>query len=654
MELQAEAVVEHRDNLVANYTLMTEMGGDRRNETIRLVSQQAAEVTALQATVRSQQFVDTRLRVRVPNTSGSFAAPYQLRATVTTVDGVPLANESGQLIVGTQRYPVQTDANGSFTVIYRPTTIPEGATTVEARFFVDEQSTYLGDRTTLDLFVRQESPTVTVDARPARVAFDEEFVVSGRVGATVPTAESYVGRTEDVNVYYDRLGAAIAEEARTAAAENRTPPITSTVRVDIGDLRTVSRDVTVALTVNVTALTTVRGDPVDPANLTVTVDEAAVEAFPLPASLRAPLPTEDVGAGNVTLLVAVGDLRLGTTQTGPDGRFTLATPLPQDARRGEQPVRVALVAPDRALASAAAATNVSVQTTPTRIRLDEVTTSGSELLLGGTLSTGAGVPLSDQQVEIRLDGSVVETVRTADDGTFEAALTLPERDESRSTVRVGAGFDAPTTNLGPSRSAASVVTLPEPRTEAAAELPVITRLREALGLGETLVVLPVVDLGLSPGLVAGAVALVVLAVGLLFVARRRQAGPTTVAGRRHIADLSTAGLTVAGRPDPTDVEDTTPAPVYLQAAREALAESNPRLATEYAYVAVRRHLSADRALPVRVTHREFLRAVRDGEYEAADVVDTLTAAYERAAFSPRGVSAADAEQAVTAAERVLG
>jgi hypothetical protein len=653
MELQAEAVLEHRDNLVANYTLMTEMSGDRRNETVRLVSQQAVEVTALQATVRDQQFVDTRLRVRVPNTSGSFAAPYQLQATVTTADGVPLANESGQLIVGTQRYPVQTDRNGSFAVVYRPATVPDGAATVEARFFVDEESVYLGDRTTLDLFVRQETPTVSVDARPTSVAYDEEFVVSGRVGATVPTAESYVARTDDVNAYYDRLTAAIAEEARTAYAANETGPVTSTVRVSIADLQTVPRPVTVALTVNVTDLTTVRGDPADPANLTVVVDEEAVESFPLPASLRSPLPTEYAGAGNVTLLVAVGDLRLGTVQTAPDGRFTLATPLPQDARLGTQPVRVALVAPDRALAPAVATTTVSVETTPTRVRLDEVTTRGRELLLAGTLRTADGAALSDQQIEIRVDGSVAQTVRTADDGTFEAALTLPDRDESRSTVRVVAAFSNPTSNLGTSQSAASVVTLPEPRTEVAEEVPVVTRLREALGISEVLVVLPVVDVGLSPGLVAGAVGAVVVAVGLLLVARRRGTGPVTAAGRRHLDDLTTEGLLDAGRPDPTDVTDTTPAPVYLRAAREALAASNPRLATEYAYVAVRRHLSVDTTLPVRVTHREFLRAVREGEYDVADVVDTLTTAYERAAFSPHGVTADDAEAAVSAAERLV-
>lgn len=654
MELQAEAVVEHRDNLVANYTVMPEMGSDRQNETIRLVSLQAIEVTALQATVRDEQFVDTRLRLRVPNTTGSFAAPYELQGTVTTADGIPLANESGQLIIGTQRTPVQTDANGSFSAVYRPTTVPDGAATVEARFFVDEQSAYLGDRTTVDLFVRQETPTVSVDARPTTVAFGDEFVVAGRVGATVPTAASYVARTADVNAFRDRLTAAVAAEARAAYAANRTPPVTSTVRVAIGDLQTVSRPETVAFTLDVTNLTTVRGSPTDPANLSVSVDETAIRALPLPASLTSPLPTEYVGAGNVTLIVAIGDFRLGTTQTAADGRYTLAAPLPQDARGGTQPVRVALVATDRALAPAIATTNVSVQTTPTRVRLDEVTTRGREVLLAGTLSTANDEPLGDQQVQIRVDGTVVETVRTAADGTFETSLTLPDRDESRSTVSVVAGFDDPTSNLGPSQSTASVVTLPEPRTEAATEVPVITQLREALGISEVLVVLPVVDVGLSPGLIAGAVGVLVVAAGLVFVARRRRAGPVTAAGRRHLDDLSSEAFLDAGRPDPTDAADTTPPAVYLRAAHEALAASNPRLATEYAYVAVRRHLAADSALPVRVTHREFLRAVRDGGYDIADVVDTLTTAYERAAFSPRGVSPDDAEQAVSAAERVIG
>lgn len=654
MELQAEDVLEHRDNLVANYTLMTEMGGERQNETLRLVSLQAAEVTALQANVREQQFVDTRLELRAPNTSGSFSAPYQLLGTVTTVNGTPLANESGQLIVGTQRYPVSTDENGSFAVIYRPTTIPDGAATVEARFFVDEESVYLGDRTTIDLFVRQERPTVSVDVRPNTVGFGEEVVVTGRVGATVPTAASYLARTEDINRYHDRLVAAIAEEARTAYAANATEPVTSTVRVSLADFQTVPQPVGVALTVNVTDLTTVRGSRADPANLTVRVDEERVEGFSLPASLRSPLPTEYAGASNVTLLVAVGDRRLGTTETASDGRFTFTTSLPQDARSGAQPLRVALVAPDRALAPVVATTDVSVQTTPTQVRLDEVTTRGQELLLSGTLSTVSGEPLADQPVEIRVDGSVVDTVRTADDGTFEVSIVLPERDESRSTVRVVAGFDNPTSNLGPSRSAASVVTLPEPRTETVEEVPVITRLREVLGISEVVVVLPVVDFGLSAGLVAGVVGLLVVAVALLFVARRRRTGPVTAAGRRHLDDLTTDGLLEQGRPDPTDVTDTTPPSVYLRAAREALAASNPRLATEYAYVAARRHLAADSALPVRVTHREFLRAVREGEYEVADVVDTLTTAYERAAFSPRGVSETDAENAVSAAERVVG
>ncbi|WP_318570782.1 DUF4129 domain-containing protein [Salinigranum marinum] len=652
MELQAETVAESRDNLVANYTLMTAMGGDRQNETVRLVDRQADRVRALQSTVRDQQFVDTRLEISVPNTTGSFASPYRLLGRVTTADGTPLSNETGWLTVGGQRSAVETDANGTFAVLYRPTTVPDGPVTVEARFVVDEQSAYLGDRTTVELFVRQETPTVTVATQPT-VGFGDELVVSGVVGGDVPNATRLQERTRDGNVFRDRLRAAVEAEARMAAATNATPPVTRTLVVDTTGLSTVSTAGPVTVAVNVTDLATVTNPSVLTAeNATVVVNETAVEAIPLPPALREPLPTEFVGAANVSLLVVVGDRRLGTAETGTDGTYRFTTTVPPDIRRGSQPVRVVLVDADRALAPTAAATSVAVRTTPTRVRLDETVTRGRELLVAGTLATADGTPLPGQQVELRVDGGVVETARTDDDGAFAASLSLPDRDGVRTTVSVVAGFDTPTTNLAPAESAPAVVGLPEPRVEPAAEVPAVARLREALGVGEVLVVLPVVDLGVSPDLLAGTVGLVVVGLGVLVAvaSRRRRTGPVSVAGRRRLGDAAAAELLRGGRPDPTDATDPTPPGVYLRAARSALAASNPRLATEYAYVAARRQLSAERPLPRRVTHREFLRAVREGGYEVADAVSALTTAYERAAFSPHGVADSEAERAISAAE----
>lgn len=654
MEFQVETVVQHRDNLLANYTLMTEMG-DRGNETMRLVDQQAESVIALQSVVRDVEFVDTRFRVTVPNSSGSFSYPYRLVGTVTTVDGVPLANTSGQLLVGGQRFPVRTDANGTFTVLYRPTTIPDGAVTVEMRFFVDEESQYLGDRTTVDLFVAQETPQIAVRTRPSTVGFGQELVVSGTVGAEAPESTALQARIHDQNAFRDRLVATVERAALEAAAANETPPVVKTLEIDVTDFTSVTETDTVSVTVNLTAVTTVTGpvDPFDLQNGTVETNETALDARPLPPVLRTPLPTEFAGAGNVTLSLSLGDLPLGTTTTDTDGRYEFVTTVPADIRPGSQPVGVSLVGPDRALAPADTSTILFVQTTPTQVQLDEVTTRGRDAVVAGVFTTESGTPLPGRQIEIRFDGDVVETVRTGENGEFGTVVPLPTRDSDRTAVRVVAGFDTPTTNLAPTRSAASIVVLPEPRGEVTEEVPIIARLRSAFGLGEAAFVLPGVNVGIEPELIAGVVGVTVLVVAVLLAVRRRRTGPVTTAGRRRIGDVSAETFLARGQPDPTDVTDRTPPAAYLRAAHDALSSSNSRLATEYAYVAVRRNLAADTTLPNRATHREFRQTLRERNYRFADRVDTLTDLYERAAFSPRGVSTDEAQRAISVAEQLV-
>lgn len=311
----------------------------------------------------------------------------------------------------------------------------------------------------------------------------------------------------------------------------------------------------------------------------------------------------------------LGGRRLATGRTDQDGEVVLSAPLPAEVATGERRMAVRVLGRNRSIGPATTSRTLYVRETDTDLSVT-AGQAGDAVRLNGRLTTVDGEPVPGRSVAIRRNDSLVTTVRTGPDGGYTA--TVPA--EPGHTYRLAAVYDEPSTNLGPSRARTSL-TLPRPSDAAADE--------SEQALSEVL--------DEYPALVAGGLLLgLLLVAGAIWLRRGGTAAEHTDA---------TLAASDAGSPETTDAT-TDP----LSPARAVLDE-NANAAVERAYRAVRSRLR-DRGIgSADATHWELYRAGRDAGVDATDL-ETLTTAYERAAFDPREIDRADARTALAAAEQL--
>lgn len=489
------------------------------------------------------------------------------------------------------------------------------------------------------------STNLSVDLRSSNVSFLDPIVVTGRVTTETgtpladETVELQVGErttrvstngsgefepasdaTDDFGVSVTDDGdieVSVSDSGRAAATTNESGTFRLLHRPTVQPLdesRATVRFVPAGDSVYLGMEETVEVD-IEQAMPNVSIDEAPSSvAFGEATTVNGSVAVEGVPADGVPVVVSVGDTRLGVARTDGDGEFSLSTPLPAAVRSGSTTANASLPLEDRALAPAGAGRSVTVRETDASLTLSSTAVDSERVRAAGTLSAD-GEPIADQTVEIRVNRSVVETVRTNETGAYDVTAGVPAAAREDGAVRVTAVYATDGTNLGDARAA------------------------------ETLL-LDADDPGVSVDwrvVAAAAFALVVaLAGGASLWRRRRSSGAGTT-------DRTAETTVDTERPDPEEL--SLDAVGALDAARTALSEGRPDRAVELAYGDVRRRFGDALDVPPVRTHWEFYRACRDAGLDGETVgsIERLTEAYERAAYAPESPSREEASAVVDAA-----
>ncbi|WP_445087724.1 hypothetical protein [Halobellus sp. GM3] len=188
LENQSTQINELNQSLTDLYGELAQSGVEvgTAPESISTVSQQIARQ---QASIREQTFVATELQVSVTQSAVSFTEPLAITGQLTTANGTPIANQSIQLQVYERRYTAVTNATGTFTIQYRPVTLPVSANSTTISYLPNAASPYLGSNTMFPVEVQQVTPTVTATISQSTVQYGDQIAIQVNVttnGQPVP------------------------------------------------------------------------------------------------------------------------------------------------------------------------------------------------------------------------------------------------------------------------------------------------------------------------------------------------------------------------------------------------------------------------------------------------------------------------------------
>lgn len=361
---------------------------------------------------------------------------------------------------------------------------------------------------------------------------------------------------------------------------------------------------------------------------------------------------DGIDAQDVPVRVVVDGRNRGTVRTAETGVFAFSFAIGASDGPGQVDVRVIVALEDRALASADRTVLLTIVETATAMDLETSETDVSEMTVDGRLTTRAGAAVPNQPVTLLVNGTPVESVRTAADGTYRTRLSVPSSllsDDGNTTIGLVARFDGSETNLEPS-NARVVLTLPPPSQDRG-DGPV-QRVVDPIAESARLALQDGIDSATrSPWpWVLGIVGIGVVLVLLYF---RDRLQPDWTGGPRGGAQPSETDTT----PEPPSEPDQETTPVTPFASARTRLDAEPDAAVMLAYATVRDRLVQSGRVQGRSaeTHWEFLTACRqDGlDADAVEGLTELTQTYESSAYAPAAVSRSEAEAAVTIAERLV-
>ncbi len=383
-------------------------------------------------------------------------------------------------------------------------------------------------------------------------------------------------------------------------------------------------------------------------SITTDVEEVAFRDG-VPATATVSL--EGVPAASVPVALFLGDERIARNRTADNGSVSLNGTVPANVPDGERQLTVRVSREGTALSPVSESQSVTVLETETRITIEGLL-DGEELVLTGRLTTADGQPVSAQQVGVNVDGQIRRTTTTDELGSYERRVPRSTGDAGEWSV--AADYANSDSNLAP---VTTTRTLQAEDLETTAGTTVdasrgpVERARAFL-----------TDNALRIGGVVGFLAIAAAAL----IARRRLLEETdeeTTASDDGEDDMDepTPGddqpPVGTGGDTASDADDiAVPDADFLAVARQRLGDGAPSEAVRIGYGAVRSELlrrTGDTERDTR-THWEFYRDVRSELPEhGAAALETLTEAYERAAFAPSGVDETTAESAVEAAAECL-
>lgn len=375
----AEAIQERSERVDERYDEIAERTDGDVSESQELVAEFNQSVQADQEEVSAQQFSETDLELTIDDETISYLEPLTATGQLRTADGVPVDSEELRLDVGGRTEYVETNDSGEFELTHRPRDLSLEADDLTVEFVPENQSTYLGSETTVDVSVEQVDPTITVHTATDEAAYGDEITVQGAIAVTDEPVD-------DVPLSVTLAGQPLGTVEASNGSFEGTFDLPRTVPA--GD-----QELGVALEFEEQAL----AQTTDNRSLTVgeTASDLLLDVSGENDELRlAGHLVDENGDGleNESLEIALENTSIGSTTTGSDGAFN-ATVAPPSDLEGTVLLTVRYDTPGTNIASAEAeaTTELTVDTPSEGVGTNVPTWAWIGLgMLGALIVVGAG------------------------------------------------------------------------------------------------------------------------------------------------------------------------------------------------------------------------------------------------------------------------
>ena len=326
LEQLATQINRTGSTLTRNYKTIANETDSNLTQIQHSITNTTTNVSSQQTPIRRTEFKRTTLTVNRYTTNISFRNPLVVNGTLATANGTQLGNRTVVVRLGRQTVRTTTTANGSFSLVVRPTLLHRGVQQISVHYLPQATSVYLDAQTALTVNVTATTPKITLTRHPASGKYNDSLVISGTVH--VPNVATGVN---DVPVRI-MVGSETLGTTRTTVngSFTLTASLPSSVRTGEQQLRVVVPLTGRALT-PATAVTSLSVRPT-PTQLTVSTNPTAT-ASPNSTQVRGQLRAGNgTPLPNQSITIRVDGRAITTTVTNERGAY--ATTLNISALRG--------------------------------------------------------------------------------------------------------------------------------------------------------------------------------------------------------------------------------------------------------------------------------------------------------------------------------
>ncbi|WP_058826090.1 DUF4129 domain-containing protein [Haloferax sp. Q22] len=362
-------------------------------------------------------------------------------------------------------------------------------------------------------------------------------------------------------------------------------------------------------------------------NATARLSEPSAPAYGYAdaVSVRATVSVNGTPVSNYPVSASFAGSSATAPATNESGASAVSATVPATATDTAS-IRIAPDGDGRAVAFAPATIAVPLETEGTTLDVRARETADRTVVVEGRLETDEGEAVSGQSVAVSVNEREVAVTTTGESGAYRTTIDLPSGVTTENAT-VSVAFDGEGTNLESSDAMASIrlsngATGDEAGNGASGGLPF-----DPLDLA---------------WVVAGTAVVGLVAAVLLRRNGADDAGAATV-----------AESAATESDEPAEPEQATTEASALDSAADALDAGRPNDAVVVAYAGVRQSLGAAADVDDAATHWEFCDRCVDAGVAPADPLESLTAGYERAAYSGLSVSDADAAELVETAHSLV-
>ena len=346
--------------------------------------------------------------------------------------------------------------------------------------------------------------------------------------------------------------------------------------------------------------------------------------------------------------------------TGRNGTVTTTIRFPADITAEDQDISAVIPYENRSIAGKRTSAPLTVESTPVTLSMN-TTHEADAITVNGTVSTEDGERVSNQPVQILIDGAPRGSVPTDQNGRFSTQLTTDTLPEGASAVTVTARYDEAGTNLAATETSAAV-DLPggggtgptaapnEPADGLLNPQAIISQIRSFLTV-------PVIS-ALVTGIILVVLDITVRRLGLFSddVPASEEGAVTTERDDPPVREVpdgdesQTPATTEMAESQRTEIDEITPTPTNetMDGMGRAIAVGEYESAVTLAYETMYDQLTETLELQDSMTHEGLLERCEDSALSAAQVesVRTVVEAYDRAIFSADQIDRSTAERAV--------